>query len=106
VTAERPFVYASMRKYSGADKAWGEFSPIKLWLILPDDTIDLSCTIHYTNDMERVHVDENYYPKSSYLYYSTDVDMRYNAELKRPDTLWIGNTKLIDSLTYNNSTRT
>lgn len=30
VSTERPYVYASMRKYNGTNKAWGEFSAIKL----------------------------------------------------------------------------
>ena len=54
---------------------------------MPDDTVDLSCTVHYSEDMIPIFVDENYVPKSSYEWYSTMIDMRHAAELKRPASI-------------------
>lgn len=58
VSDERPYVYASMRKYNGTNKAWGEFSPIKLWLIKESEEY-IATTLDIADDTHQVLVDDS-----------------------------------------------
>ena len=58
VSTEKPYVYASMRKYNGTNKAWGEFSSIKLWLIKQNPEYSV-VTLNIENDHQQIVVDDN-----------------------------------------------
>ena len=93
-TTDYPYTYASKRRYDGANKTW-TFGPVHLWDEYVDVSANTSCIIGYTNDMDPVRVDENYVPLSSSMYYHTYVTMRHVLDIKRPDTIKLGNTTLI-----------
>ena len=52
------YVFASMRKYDGGSKSWGEFSEIKLWNEQNTATLE-SVILDITDDTHPVYVDED-----------------------------------------------
>lgn len=58
ISDQKPYVYASMRKYNGILKQWGEFSAIKLWLIKETPEYEV-VTLNIENDHQQIVVDSN-----------------------------------------------
>lgn len=56
--ANNTYVYASMRKYNGTTKTWGEFSEIKLWNEQNNAELE-SIILDITDDSHSVQVDSN-----------------------------------------------
>ena len=52
------YVFASMRKYNGLSREWGEFSEIKLWNEQPASNLE-SVILDIEDDSHPVYVDEN-----------------------------------------------
>ena len=59
ITENYPYIYASMRKYNGTERAWGEFSPIQLWLIDNSVIASTNVTLDINNSEQPVQVDSN-----------------------------------------------
>lgn len=100
VSDQKPYVYASMRKWqydaNAGEHKWGEFSAIKLWLIkeIPDYIVT---TLDIEDDHKQIIVDSNDVITASEqnFYYATGrLSLYENLNLLSNGTVWVNDVKL------------
>ena len=105
VTDQKPYVYASMRKWkydsTAGEHKWGEFSPIKLWLIKPED-LSSNGILDIKNSVTAVKIDTNGRLEKLTFDPSSNVELRNSRVLMNIDSIEIeGSNGDIISATYN-----
>ena len=70
------YVFASMRRYNGQSKEWGEFSQIKLWNEQPASARE-NVVLDIKNDAHPIYVDENGRISDRRMSYSYSTDNMY-----------------------------
>lgn len=110
VTDQKPYVYASMRKWkydsAAGEHKWGEFSPIKLWLIKPED-VSSNGILDILNSTFPVQVDSNNVLVNNKAYASSNVELRNSRVLMNIDSIVIEGTNSGSlNVSYNYETET
>lgn len=91
------YVYASMRKYNGASKEWGEFGEIKLWNEQNAD--NHNCVLHIENDSESVLVNDLNIIDNSFETFTVNIDdlwLRDNTTLLNIDQIAVNGVAFVN----------
>ena len=91
------YVYASMRKYNGASKEWGEFGEIKLWNEQNAD--NHNCVLHIENDSESVLVNDLNIIDDSFKTFTVNIDdlwLRDNTTLLNIDQIAVNGVAFVN----------
>ena len=94
---DNQYVYASMRRYNGASKEWGEFSEIKLWNEQSAD--NHNCVLHIENDSESVLVNNLNIIDDSFETFTVNIDdlwLRDNTTLLNIDQIAVNGVAFVN----------
>lgn len=95
--ANNTYIYASMRKYNGASKEWGEFGEIKLWNEQNAD--NHNCVLHIENDSESVLVNDLNIIDNSFETFTVNIDdlwLRDNTTLLNIDQIAVNGVAFVN----------
>lgn len=102
VSDQKPYVYASMRKWqydaNAAQHKWGQFSPIKLWLIKETPDVNI-VTLDVEDDHKQIVVDDTDHISTSELnfsYATGRLSLYNNLTLLSTNSVWVNDVKLAE----------